>query len=196
MRTAFPSPMSRRIVRAGALAAITLLGSARLAAQNAASANAAAVRTAYLGQLDELQTKFLQLAEAIPAEKYSWRPAPGVRSVGEVFKHVAIEYYMYDPMAFGATPSPAVGHGQEASKKFEAASTKPETIQALKDGFAYVKQTIGAVSPDSLTGTRKMFGRDFTQLELSFAMSGDLHEHLGQLIAYARMNGIKPPWSK
>ena len=41
-----------------------------------------------------------------------------------------------------------------------------------------------------------MFGRDFTVTELSFAMSGDLHEHLGQLIAYARMNGIKPPWSK
>ena len=155
MRTIFRSPVSR-IVGAGTLAALTLLTPPRPAsAQNAASANAGAVRTAFLGQLDELQGKFLQLAEAFPAAKYSWRPAPGVRSVGEVFKHVAIEYYMYDPMAFGAVPSPAIGHGPDASKKFEAASTKPEAIQALKDGFAYTKQVIGAVSPDSLTGTRR-----------------------------------------
>ena len=196
MRTALLSPVSR-IARAGALAALALLTAPSLAtAQNAASTNAAAVRTAFLGQLDELQGKFLQLAEAFPAEKYSWRPAPGVRSVGEVFKHIAIEYYMYDPMAFGAAPSPVVGHGPDASKKFETASTKPEVLQALKDGLAYTKQVIGAVSPDSLTGTRKMFGHEFTQTELSFAMAGDLHEHLGQLIAYARMNEIKPPWSK
>lgn len=196
MRAALRLPM-RRLTGAGALAALTLFAAPRHAtAQNAASGDPVAVRTAYLGQLDELQTKFLQLAEAFPAEKYSWRPAPGVRSVGEVFKHVAIEYYMYDPMAFRAAPSPAIGHGPEASKKFETASTKPEAIQALKDGFAYAKQAIGAVSPDSLTGTRKMFGRDFTLMDLSYAMSGDLHEHLGQLIAYARMNGVKPPWSK
>lgn len=47
-----------------------------------------------------------------------------------------------------------------------------------------------------ITGTQKLFGGDRTIIETSFIMSGDLHEHLGQLIAYARMNGIKPPWSK
>ena len=195
MRVAFVSPV-RRAARAAALVALTLAFAPRPAAAQTAADNAAAVRTAYLGQLEELQGKFLQLAEAIPAEKYSWRPAPGVRSVGEVFKHIAIEYYMYDPMAFGATPSPVVGHGPEASKSFEAKATKPEVVKALKDGFDYAKHAIGGVSPDSLTGKRKMFGHEFTQTELSFAMSGDLHEHLGQLIAYARMNGIKPPWSK
>ncbi|MFL5616885.1 MAG: DinB family protein [Gemmatimonadaceae bacterium] len=195
MRAATSSPVSRFAI-SGALVALTLVCAPRLAVAQTTAAEAAAIRTAYLGQLDELQGKFLQLAEAIPADKYSWRPAPGVRSIGEVFMHIATEYYMYDPMAFGAPPSPVVGHDREALQKFEATSTKPEVLKHLKEGLAYTKQALGAVSPDSLLGKRKMFGHEFTQTELAFAMSGDLHEHLGQLIAYARMNGVKPPWSK
>jgi uncharacterized damage-inducible protein DinB len=196
MRAALISPISR-IARAGALVALTLVCAPRpSAAQNTAAVYAAGVRATYFDELESLHKKFLQLAEAFPEDKYSWRPAPGVRSVGEVFKHVAMEYYFYHPMAFGAAASPAVGHGPEASRKFETESSKPEVLKALNEGYAYTKQVVGAVSPDSLLGKRKMFGREFTQTELAFAMTGDLHEHLGQLIAYARMNGIKPPWSR
>jgi hypothetical protein len=66
----------------------------------------------------------------------------------------------------------------------------------LVEGFAYTKQTIGAIDPSALTGTQKLFGGDHTIIETSFSMTDDLHEHLGQLIAYARMNGVTPPWSK
>ncbi len=159
-------------------------------------AHAVAVRKQFVEDLDSLQRKFLALSEAIPAEKYAWRPAPGVRSIGEVFMHVASEYYVYAPMAYGAARSPVIPRGQEAFKNFESESTKADVKKHLVEGFAYTKQTIGAIDPATLTGTQKLFGGDHTIIETSFAMTDDLHEHLGQLIAYARMNGVTPPWSK
>ena len=158
--------------------------------------SAVEMRTRFLQDLDSLQGRFLALADAFPAEKYSWRPGAGVRSVGEVFMHVASEYYVYAPMSYGATASPVVGRGQEAFQKFEAQSTKADAKKHLTEGFAYMKHAIDGLDPAAITGTQKLFGRDRTTLETSLVMSGDLHEHLGQLIAYARMNGVKPPWSK
>jgi hypothetical protein len=154
------------------------------------------VRKRFVMDLDTLQSKFLALAEAMPAEKYAWRPAPGVRSVGEAFMHVASEFYVYAPMAYGAARSPVIPRGQESFKTFESKSTKADVLKHLKEGFAYAKQSIGAVDPAAITGTQKLFGGDHTIIETSFSMTDDLHEHLGQLIAYARMNGVTPPWSK
>ena len=196
MRAAF-TPSAQRLARAGALVALALACATRpMAAQTAATFDAATVRAAYLTELDSLQSKFLQLADAFPADKYSWRPTAGVRSVGEVFMHVATEYYLFSPQLFGAASSPVVGTGPQAYRKLEASATKPEVLARLKDGFAYTKQAVGGVSIDSLSNKRKMFGQEFTVLESALVMTGDLHEHLGQLIAYARMNGIKPPWSR
>lgn len=153
------------------------------------------VRKQYMADMDTLQRKFLALANAFPAEKYSWRPAPGIRSVGEVFMHVASEFYVYAPMAYGAARSPVIPRGQDSFKNFESHSTKDDVLKHLTEGFAYAKQSIDAVDPAQLTGSRKLFGGDHTIVETSFVMVDDLHEHLGQLIAYARMNGVVPPWS-
>jgi hypothetical protein len=154
------------------------------------------VRKEYLLDLDTLQSKFLALAQAIPADKYSWRPAPGVRSVGEVFMHVASEYYVYTPMSFGAARSPAIAKGQPAMDAFEKMSTKDDVLKHLKEGFAYATTAVNGLDPSTLTGTKKLFGGDYTIVATSDGMLADMHEHLGQLIAYCRMNGIKPPWSK
>ena len=180
------------------MAAIALVAPAsRLAAQDVPNRESALeVRKRFVTDLDTLQSKFLALAEAFPADKYSWRPGAGVRSVGEAFMHVASEYYVFAPMAYGAAPSPVVGRGREAFKTFEGTATKETAIKHLKEGFAYTKQALTGLDAAQITGTKKLFGQDLTIVETSFIMSGDLHEHLGQLIAYARMNGIKPPWSK
>jgi len=154
------------------------------------------VRKQYMADMDTLQSKFLALANAFPADKYSWRPAPGVRSVGEVFMHVASEFYVYAPLAYGAQRSPLIPRGQDSFKKFESASTKQDVLKHLTEGFAYAKEQINAVDAGQITGSRKLFGGDHNIIETSFAMTDDLHEHLGQLIAYARVNGITPPWSK
>jgi hypothetical protein len=160
------------------------------------AASAGAVRQQFLTDLDTLQTKFLALAEAIPADKYSWRPMAGTRSVGEVFKHVASEYYTFAPVSFGATRSPLIPRTREGFAAFEAASSKEEALKQLREGFAFAKQSIGALDPASLAGTKKIFGGDHTIIETSQGVTADLHEHLGQLIAYSRMIGIVPPWSK
>ena len=157
---------------------------------------AIAIRTQFVEDLDSLQSKFLALANAFPADKYAWRPGAGVRSVGEVFMHVASEYYVFAPMAFGAARSPVIPRGQDSFRNFEAKSTKDDVMKHLKEGFAYTKQQIEGLDPAAITGKQKLFGGDRTIIETSFAMTDDLHEHLGQLIAYARMNQVVPPWSK
>jgi hypothetical protein len=159
-------------------------------------ATAIEVRRLFIADLDTLQRKFLALAEEIPADKYAWRPAPGVRSVGEAFMHVASEFYLYTPLAYGVTPSPVVALNRASLQKFESMSSKPEVLTHLKAGYAYARQTLDAIDVSALVGVHKFFGADRTILETSFDMTDDLHEHMGQLIAYARMNGIKPPWSK
>ena len=192
------SSRTSRLVRLGAACAVALLvGAPMVQAQDVPSRESALeIRTRFLTDLDTVQSKMLALAEAFPAEKYAWRPAPGVRSVGEAFMHVASEYYRFTPMAYGATPSPLVERGMEGMKKFEATSSKADVLKHLREGFAYMKQQINALDPAAITGKKKLFGGDRTIVETSFIMAGDLHEHLGQLIAYARMNGVTPPWSK
>ncbi len=183
----------------GVLAAFELVTPARaaLAQYSPDRATAVEVRKEFLADLDEgLQKKFLALAEAIPADKYSWRPAPGVRSVGEVFMHVASEYYFWTPAVFGATPSPVVQRADSGLARFERMSSKPEVLKHLKEGFAYANQVVSGLDEAKITGIQKVFGRDRQIIQMSFVMTSDLHEHLGQLIAYARMNGVTPPWSK
>jgi hypothetical protein len=160
------------------------------------AASAVEVRRHYMADLDSLQARFVALAEAFPEDKYAWRPAPGVRSVGEAFMHVASEYYTYAVGAYGAPRSPLIGRGEEAFRKFESTATKAEVLKHLKEGPAYARQALGALEPTQIAGTQKLWGADRTIVETSFAVTDDLHEHLGQLIAYARMNGVKPPWSR
>jgi uncharacterized damage-inducible protein DinB len=182
----------------GAVAAFALVAPATVAhAQYSPDrATALEVRKEFLTDLDSLQSKFTALAEAFPADKYSWRPAPGVRSVGEVFMHVASEFYFYTPAVFGATPSPVVEGNKAGFEKFEKMSSKPEVLKHLREGFAYGRQAVASLDDAKITGIHKIFGHDHHLIEMSFDMTDDLHEHLGQLIAYARMNGVKPPWTK
>ncbi len=191
------SRMIPRVSAAALFMTLALGASARrAAAQDVPNRESAIeIRAKFMADLDTLQKKFLALAGAFPADKFAWRPGQGVRSVGEVFMHVASEYYVFTPLAYGAAASPVVGRGQEAFKKFESTSTKPDVMKHLNEGFAYAKQALGALDPAAITGTKKLFGGDHTIIETSVIMTADLHEHLGQLIAYARMNGVVPPWS-
>jgi hypothetical protein len=110
--------------------------------------------------------------------------------------HVASEFYVYAPLAYGAPRSAVIPRGQDSFKNFESQSTKEDVLKHLREGFAYAKQQINGIDAAQLTGSRKLFGGDHTIVETSFAMTDDLHEHLGQLIAYARSVGVKPPWSR
>jgi len=186
----------RRLFHVVPLALAMLVAGTAARAQMPNADAAAEVRKQFLADLDTLHGKFVQLANAFPADKYSWRPGTGVRSVGETFQHVAAEFYVWGPMAYGAPRSSVIQAGREGMQKWETASTKEEVLKNLDAGHAYIKDQLGSMDISKLTGTQKLFGQDMTIIQTSLIMADDLHEHLGQLIAYARMNGIKPPWSR
>jgi DinB family protein len=184
-----------------AVAALALTAAAFLAAPPPASAqevftkeSAAAVKASFLADLDNLHTKFLGLAQAFPQDKYSWRPMEGVRSVSEVLMLAAMEGYAFIPNTFGAKPADL--GGREEAAKLRTLSDKTLVIEHLNKGFAHAKKELEALDPATLTGKRKVMGQDRSVVDVAMFVGGDLHEHLGQLIAYARTNHIVPPWSK
>ena len=162
------------------------------------NATPAALRTEYLTNMKEVEEKVIGLAEAFPPDKYGWRPAPGIRSVSEVLMHIASEHYVYLPMSVGAKP-PAdlnMGTGREVFANLDKVTDKAEVIRHLKAAFAYQKSVLEGADAVLNTGKVKSFGEEHTVASLFISFVADQHEHLGQLIAYARMNGVVPPWSK
>jgi DinB family protein len=156
--------------------------------------SAAALKASFASDIEAVHQKFLQLAQAFPQDKYTWRPMEGVRSVSEVLMLAAMEGYSFIPNTFGGKPAD-LGSREEAAK-LRLLSDKAQVIDHLNKGFAHAKKELDAVDPATLTGKRKVMGQDRSIAEVAFFVGGDLHEHLGQLIAYARTNHIVPPWSK
>jgi hypothetical protein len=154
--------------------------------------SAAAVKAAYLADLEAMRVKFVGLAEAFPQDKYTFRPMEGVRSVSEVLMLLATEGYGYAPSAVGAPAAMP----REEMQKLRALTDKAQIIEQLNKGFAYAKAEIEKVDAATLTGKRKAGNSERNFVESMLAVTGDMHEHLGQMIAYARMNKIVPPWSK
>jgi hypothetical protein len=162
-------------------------------AQDAISKESAAVvKAAFLADLDVMRGKFFGLAQAFPPDKYTWRPMEGVRSVSEVLMLIASETYGFAPTALGGK----AGLSREEMAPLSKVTDKAQVIDHLTKGFAYAKQTIEAIDPSTLTGKRQVMGQARTMPDIVMAVGGDMHEHLGQLIAYARTNHIVPPWSK
>ena len=172
---------------------VSIAASSPARAQDAISKDtAAAVKASFIADLDTLHTKFVGLAEAFPQDKYTWRPMEGVRSVSEVLMLAAMEGYAFIPTSFGAKAATGMGSREEMSKL----SDKAKVIDHLNKAFAYSKTQLEAADPATLTAKRKVMGKDMATTDIVLAIGGDLHEHLGQMIAYARTNHIVPPWSK
>jgi len=157
----------------------------------ASAAPSSGARAEFLAELAYYEERFTRLAEAVPADKYNWRPAEGVRSIGEVFAHIVAANYGI-ARAFGTQP-PA---GVDPKSITATAGDKAKDVQGLKDSFAHFRQAILAVSDSDSDKPMKMFGRQTTQRGAFIMVTGHTGEHLGQSIAYARMNGIVPPWTE
>ena len=192
------SHLTRYLFRPTLLAAIatTLAVPTRaLVAQDVLDAKSAAhLREQFLTDMDSVHSKVMALANAIPAAKYSWRPSAGVRSVGEVLGHLAGEWYYYLPQSIGANPHPDYTSPRESLPKLEKIAGKDAMLAELTKSWSYGRAQLAGADPAKLTGSYKPW--DVSLARAAFGMAGDQHEHLGQLIAYARANGVKPPWSK
>jgi uncharacterized damage-inducible protein DinB len=158
----------------------------------------AQIMGAFHKDLNEVQSKFLQLANAMPDASLDWRPGPGVRSVREVFLHVASDNYLI-PIFMGKPAPAATGITSDyatATAYEKKALTKAQIVAELTASFAHVHQGLAVTTDNNLTENIKMFGQDFTRGGAAILLVTHLHEHLGQAIAYARSNKVVPPWSK
>lgn len=144
----------------------------------------------YDGEWGHVSRQLIALAEATPAEKFAWRPAAGVRSTSEVYMHVVrANFYLLS----------VTGPAMPADLKSDAEKTvtgKAAVIDWLKRSLDAVKTAHAAVKPDDLQRQVKVFGRDATVDGMYLRIIVHANEHMGQLIAYARMTGVVPPWSK
>lgn len=137
------------------------------------------------------EDKFLRLAETIPADKYTWRPAPDVRSFAEVFLHVsAANYNLYKLVG---TPPP---EGFDVKNLEKSTTDKAKVIATLKDSFAHARQAITAMPDANLEKSLDWFGGKNTQRGILLFITRHAAEHLGQSIAYARVIGVTPPWTE
>ncbi len=148
-------------------------------------------RSEVLAEVMIQEDKFLRLAEAIPADKFNWRPAPDVRSFAEVFLHVsAANYNLYKLVG---TPPPSTVDIKNLEK---STTDKAKVIATLKDSFAHARKAITAMSDANLDKSLDWFGGKNTQRGILLFIVRHAAEHLGQSIAYARFVGIVPPWTE
>ncbi len=144
----------------------------------------------YDGEWRHVSRQLLALAEATPEEKFSWRPAPGVRSTSEVYMHIVFANFYLLSVTRPKMP---------AELKWEMEKTvtsKADVIQWLKRSLDAVKQAHSAVTPKDLERKVRIADRDATVDGMYLRIIVHANEHMGQLIAYARMTGVVPPWSK
>lgn len=149
----------------------------------------AGFRGEFVDDLADVEDKISRLAASIPADKYSWRPAPGVRSVSEVFMHVAGGNYFLATFV-GAQPPAGL------PKDLERITDKTAVLAELKKSFDHIRRVIAAETDADLEKSVNLFGKPATHRYVFTTMLNHLHEHLGQSIAYARMNSLIPPWSR
>lgn len=150
----------------------------------------AGFRQEFLGQFNSSMSKFVALAEAMPADKYAWSPGAGVMTVAKVYAHVAHYNYRY--------PSQNMSVALPASVKLdtlEGVAAKAQTLALLRQSGEFVRAAVNGMTDAELAGQTRLYGRDVQRWAVLFQLLAHMNEHLGQSIAYARMNGVVPPWS-
>lgn len=146
-----------------------------------------------------IEKKFVDLAKAMPEASYAYRPMAGVRSTREAFLHIAGENYLLPSMFGTAIPAETgiVGTDSKTVDAYEKADIKKDSVVAhLQTSFAHIKKAMAADSAAVMGSEIDFFGTKMSRQAAWIGTVTHMHEHLGQLIAYARSNKVVPPWSK
>jgi uncharacterized damage-inducible protein DinB len=170
-----------------AAVAVVLAPSAQADDVPATSANAS-IKAEFHTMLTDAEKKVIELAEATPADKYAWAPGKGVRSTSEVFMHVAGANYLIPTLVGQAPPG-----GIDARKLESTIKEKDQAVKTLRESFSSAHAAIDKT--DDFDTMIDMFGQKVTKRYALLLLVTHAHEHLGQAIAYARMNAITPPWT-
>jgi uncharacterized damage-inducible protein DinB len=148
-------------------------------------------RGEFLHQFDESMAKAVMLAEAVPAETYPRRPLPAVTPMAEMFAHIARFNYEYPARAMGI--SPPAGTDLDA---LERVAEKPQVVALLRRSGDHVRQAVRAMPDAQLERMTTLYGRRVPQWAVLLQLLAHMDNHLGQAIAYARVSGVIPPWSR
>ena len=179
------------VLCAVAFAAIALPTSAQVNPYKDGTPGITGYRSEVLSEVIVQESKFIRLAEAIPAEKYSWRPSPDVRSFAEVFLHVSASNY--DLYKMVGSPVPA---GVDSKALEKSTTEKAQVVATMKNSFAHAKKAITAMPDAELEKSMDWFGGKNTERGVLLFILRHGAEHLGQSIAYARFVGVTPPWTE
>ena len=181
---------SNRLVVAAAIFAVSAAS---------AAAQPAPVVADLIQDVTQLEQKLVSLAKAMPADKFDWRPGTGVRSFGEVVMHVAADNYLI-PATVGIDADASTGikgTDYKTAVAYEQRKlARDAAIAEMEKSFAHLKKAMQGTTSQRLGEKVTMFGQSFTMQQTWILATTHLHEHLGQAIAYARTNGVKPPWSQ
>lgn len=159
-----------------------------------AQAGATGLQAEMARDIAGLETKYVGLAEAMPPAAWEWRPADGVRSAGEVLCHVAGANFRI-PGFFGVEAPEEAASVDSACAAEDGAARRGAVPEALAASFAHARRAVTSVEDGRLDEGTKLFGQDTTVRAAMLLYVTHMHEHLGQLVAYARSNGVVPPWS-
>jgi uncharacterized damage-inducible protein DinB len=140
--------------------------------------------------LGNVQKKFVDLANAVPADKFGWKPSADTRSFAEVLMHVSGERYQILGLMGAKAPDQFDGKTFEKSK-----ADKPEVIAELNKTWEFTKQTISGMNNADFAKLLPKLGPQANAGDVVYILVADAHEHLGQAITYARVNGVVPPWT-
>jgi hypothetical protein len=163
------------------------------AAEPAAAPLPSGFRGDFIKLLAGAEKEMISLEQATPQEKFGWRPAKGVRSVAEVYLHAAGGIYFL----LGQIGREAPPEVKALLKTWETQTTKKDEIKTiLTSAFAWARKAAMETSDADLDKSLPLFGTELTQRAVFMITLGHTREHLGQSIAYARTNGVVPPWSK
>jgi hypothetical protein len=145
--------------------------------------------------IDGLRDKFMALAKTVPASKLAWRPMKGTRSFHDVFAHVAAEGNTETAMFGGKLPAGSLADF-DAEEARLGKLPDPELVAAMEKSMQSLSVTLGGLSLDQMNTSITYYGQPTLPRVATTYTLNDLHEHLGQLVGYARMNQIVPPWSR
>lgn len=135
--------------------------------------------------------KVIALAEAMPADRYAWSPGQGVMPVGQVFAHIAHYNYRYPSTALGAKLPAGIG-----LDTLENLRDKAAIVKLLRESAEYARTAMTNLPDAKVDGATRLYGRSVPGWAVMLQLVAHMNEHLGQSIAYARSNGVVPPWSQ
>jgi uncharacterized damage-inducible protein DinB len=148
-------------------------------------------RDEFMNHFERSSRKVVMLSQEIPADLYSWSPGEGVMSIARVYAHIARYNYLYFEESLGIQAPAGVDW-----ENFESLTDKATIVEVLNASIEHVRTSAESMTESDLTRLTTLYGRQVAGWAVLFQLLAHMNEHVGQSVAYARMNGIVPPWSR